>query len=150
MARVKRQPTEEEQQLLNAIVENEKTNVKVRNTTYSLEFMRNITIRKITDVMLAEKDDSKVSSKCAALMILNGYFKIKLFYWFLWRWFYYVKQYLECELRPLIEEGKKKVRAEDYYLNTILLIGMKDTMIAMTRAEAERIRQELSTGQPTQ
>ena len=53
-------------------------------------------------------------------------------------------------LHPLIDEGKKKVRAEDYYLNTILLIGMKDTMIAMTRAEAERIRQELSTGQPTQ
>lgn len=82
-------------------------------------------------------------------MVLNGYFKIKFFYWFLWRWFYYVKQYLEIELHPLIDEGKKKVRAEDYYINTIFLIGMKDTMIAMTREEAERFRQELSSGQRT-
>lgn len=149
MARVKRQPTIEEERVLNSIVEDEVSEVVVRNTTYRLKYMRNATIRKITDVMLKEGDDSKVSSKCAALMVLNGFFKIKFFYWFLWRWFYYVKQYLEIELHPLIDEGKKKVRAEDYYINTIFLIGMKDTMIAMTREEAERFRQELSSGQRT-
>lgn len=149
MARVKRQPTIEEERVLNSIVEDEVSEVVVRNTTYRLKYMRNATIRKITDVMLKDGDDSKVSSKCAALMVLNGFFKIKLFYWFLWRWFYYVKQYLEIELHPLIDEGKKKVRAEDYYINTIFLIGMKDTMIAMTREEAERFRQELSSGQRT-
>lgn len=149
MARVKRQPTIEEERLLNSVVEDEVSRVDVRGTTYKLKYMRNATIRKITDVMLKDGDDSKVSSKCAALMVLNGYFKIKFFYWFLWRWFYYVKQYLEIELHPLIDEGKKKVRAEDYYINTIFLIGMKDTMIAMTREEAERFRQELSSGQRT-
>lgn len=149
MARVKEQPTIDEQRELNSVVEDEISEVKVRNTTYRLRYMRNATIRRITDVMLNEKDDSKVSSKCAALMVLNGYFKIKFFYWFLWRWFYYVKQYLEIELHALIDEGKKKVRAEDYYINTIFLIGMKDTMIAMTREEAERFRQELSTAQRT-
>lgn len=149
MARVKRQPTIEEERLLNSVVEDEVSRVDVRGTTYKLKYMRNATIRKITDVMLKDEDDSKVSSKCAALMVLNGYFKIKFFYWFLWRWFYYVKQYLEIELHPLIDEGKKKVRAEDYYINTIFLIGMKDTMIAMTREEAERFRQELSSGQRT-
>ncbi len=149
MARVKRQPTIEEERLLNSVVEDEVSRVDVRGTTYKLKYMRNATIRKITNVMLEDGDDSKVSSKCAALMVLNGYFKIKFFYWFLWRWFYYVKQYLEIELHPLIDEGKKKVRAEDYYINTIFLIGMKDTMIAMTREEAERFRQELSSGQRT-
>ena len=149
MARVKRQPIIEEERLLNSVVEDEVSRVDVRGTTYKLKYMRNATIRKITDVMLKDGDDSKVSSKCAALMVLNGYFKIKFFYWFLWRWFYYVKQYLEIELHPLIDEGKKKVRAEDYYINTIFLIGMKDTMIAMTREEAERFRQELSTAQRT-
>ena len=149
MARVKRQPTIEEERLLNSVVEDEVSRVAVRGTTYKLKYMRNATIRKITNVMLKDGDDSKVSSKCAALMVLNGYFKIKFFYWFLWRWFYYVKQYLEIELHPLIDEGKKKVRAEDYYINTIFLIGMKDTMIAMTREEAERFRQELSSGQRT-
>lgn len=149
MARVKRQPTIEEERLLNSVVEDEVSRVVVRGTTYKLKYMRNATIRKITNVMLKDGDDSKVSSKCAALMVLNGYFKIKFFYWFLWRWFYYVKQYLEIELHPLIDEGKKKVRAEDYYINTIFLIGMKDTMIAMTREEAEHFRQELSSGQRT-
>lgn len=147
MARVTREPNTDEQRELNNVAENKATEVKVRNRTYKLRYMRNCTIRKITDIMLSDEDDSKVSSKCAAAMILNGFFKIHLFYWFLWRWFYYVMQYMEYELHPLIEEGKKKVRAEDYYINTIFLIGMKDTMIAMTREEAERFRQELSTVQ---
>jgi len=150
MARVTKEPELEEQRELNAVAENEATEVRVRNKTYRVKYMRNDTIRKITDIMLAKGDDSKVSSKCAAAMVLNGFFKIRLFHWFLWRWFYYIQQYMEYELHPLIEVGKKKVRAEDYYLNTIFLIGMKDTMIAMTREEAERFRQELSSGQPTQ
>ena len=150
MARVTRQPNEQEQKELNNVVENVATKVKVRNRTFKLRYLHSATIRKVTDIMLADGDDSKVSSKCAAAMVLNGFFKIHLFYWFLWRWFYYVKQYLEFELRPLIEEGKKKDPAEDYYINTIFLIGMKDTMIAMTREEADHFRQELSSVQRTQ
>lgn len=149
MARVKRQPTDDEQRELNAVIENEATEVKVRNKTYKVKGLHKETMRKMTDVMLNCNEESQVSSKCAALIILNGFFKIKLFYWFLWRWVHYVMQYSDEELATLIEEGKKKVPVQAYYQNTILLIGMKDTMVAMTRKEAERIRQELLSGQPT-
>mgnify|MGYP000113932552 FL=1 len=48
-----------------------------------------------------------MNSKCAAAIVLNGYWKILFFYWFLWRWFFYVMQYSDEELLPLIETGKK-------------------------------------------
>jgi hypothetical protein len=94
-------------------------------------------------------DSDKNNCKVAACIVLNGLWPIKLRYWFLWRWFYYVKEYTDEQLAPLLEEGKKKVPVEAYYEATILAIGMKDTMMAMTRAEVERILQEHSTGQPT-
>jgi hypothetical protein len=95
------------------------------------------------------KDSDKNNCKVAACIILNGLWSIKLRYWFLWRWFYYVREYTDEQLAPIIEEGKKKVPVEAYYESTILAIGMRDTMMAMTRAEVERILQEHSTGQPT-
>lgn len=150
MATVKKKVTEDQEKKLNEIVENKPTEVKVRNRTFNVRWLRNATIRKLTDIMLAEGDESKVSCKCAAAIALNECFKIKFFWWFLWRWFYYVKQYYDAELFPLIETAKKKLPVGDYYTNTILLIGMKDTMMNMTRKEAKVILQELSSEQHTQ
>lgn len=147
---IKTRPSTEDEKELNDVAENTATEVKVRNRTYKVRYLRNKTLRKMTEVMLADGDDSKVSSKCAALIVLNGMFRITFFYWLLWRWFYYVKQYYDYELQPLINEGKKKVPVEAYYINTMLLIGMKDTVMAMTRKEAEHFRQELSSAPPTQ
>lgn len=53
---------------------------------------------------------------------------------------YYVAQYDESELTEVVTEGKKKVDAESYYLNTILLTGMKDTIMQMTRKEVEQFQ----------
>lgn len=39
---------------------------------------------------------------------LNGYWKIKFLYPFLWRWFFYIKQYGDHELMKVIAVGKKK------------------------------------------
>lgn len=145
-----KRPTAEDERELNRVVSNEATEVMVRGKTYKVRYMHNKTLMKMTEVMLSKGDESKVTSKCAALIVLNGMFKITFFYWFLWRWFYYVRQYYDAELEPIISEGKKKVPAESYLINTILLTGMKDTVMAMTREEAERFRQELSSGLHTQ
>ena len=83
-----------------------------------------------------------MSAKCAAIIVLNGYWSIKLWYWLVWRWFYYVKQYTEEEYSPLMMMCKKKLGAENYFLLTTLMIGIKDTMMAMTRKETERILRE--------
>lgn len=84
--------------------------------------------------------EEKVLCKCAAVMRLRGFLKLKLFYGILWRWFYYVKEYGSDELFPYITECKKKVPAETYYASIILLTGMKDTMMAMTREEVSRFQ----------
>lgn len=135
-------PTEKEEALLDSIVENSKDTVEIRGRKWHVEWMRNGTKRKVTHIMLTEKEDDKVNSKCAAAIVLNGYWKILFFYWFLWRWFFYVMQYSDEELLPLIETGKKKVRVEGYCACTILLTEMKDTVKSMTREEVNRIRQE--------
>lgn len=109
MARNKKveKATIEQEQLLNSVVEDKKDIVEIRGRKFRIGWLRNRARRKLTDIVLNEKDDSKVSSKCSAALVLNGYFKIKFFYWFLWRWFYYVMQYSDKELLPLVELCKK-------------------------------------------
>ena len=71
--------------------------------------------------------------------------KIKFFYPFLWRWFFYIKQYGDHELMKVIAVGKKKIPVEDYLTATIYLTAMKDTMMTMTKEEAEHILHEPAT-----
>lgn len=150
MARPKRQVNEEEQKVLDSVVENTPTEVELRGKKIKIYWLRRETMRKMSHIMLSDGDESKISCKCAALILLNSYWKIKLFHWALWRWMYYVNQYYDKELEPIINEGKKKVPLEGYLTTTILLTGMKDTMMTMTRKEVERIRQELSSVQQPQ
>ena len=58
------------------------------------------------------------------------------------RGFYDGKRYTEGEYAPLLMMCKKKLGAENYFLLTTLMIGIKDTMMAMTRKETERILRE--------
>lgn len=138
-------PTEEQEKRLNDVIEDSVDIVKLRNSTWKVKWLRNRAKRKITDILLNEKDEDKVNSKCVSAMLLNGYWKIKFFYWLLWRWFYYVKQYSDEEYLPIINLCKKKVQVEQYCATIILLTEMKDTMMMMTRAEVNRIRQEHSS-----
>ena len=64
---------------------------------------------------------------------------------FLWRWFFYIKQYGDHELMKVIAVGKKKIPVEDYLTATIYLTAMKDTMMTMTKEEAEHILHEPAT-----
>lgn len=81
-------------------------NVYVRGRIYKIKWMKNFTREHITDTILKEGNDDKQSCMCAALMVLNGFWKIKFMYWIVWR-FYYIKQYTENELTELLEMGKK-------------------------------------------
>lgn len=147
------QPSEQAVNENDRIMENTRDVVTIpgTNKSYKIGYMHNKTIRKISHIMTATNptNDDKVSCKAAAAIILNGMFKITFLYWFLWRWFYYVKQYDEKQMTPIFEMGKKKVQQESYYLNTILLIGMKDTIMTMKKKEVELFLQEQRGGQPT-
>lgn len=138
MAKEIEQVNDEQQKQLNAVIEDSVDYVTVRGKKKGVRWLKNATIRKVTDVLLGEHGhESMVNCKCAAAIVLNGYWGIKLWWWVLWRWYYYVKQYRDSELTELIEVGKKKVDVESYYLTTTYLTAMKDTMMAMTRTEVE-------------
>lgn len=143
------QPSLEEQALLAEVREDSADVVMLRSTKIRMKWIKACVRRNISNVILKETDESKVGAKCAAIAVLNGYFSIKLFYWFLWRWFYYIKQYTDEEYIPLMSLCKKKLGAKNYYLLTILVTGMKDTMMAMTRKETEVILHERTSEQPS-
>ena len=120
-----------------------------RRRHVTVDYLRNETIRKITAVNLDDKTDTlhelQQPSKVAALVVLNGFFRIKLFYWILWRWYFYIRQYKAEQLYPIIAEGKKKVPQIGFLMNTTLTASMRDTVKAMTRAEVEHTQAALSS-----
>lgn len=137
------QPTNDEQRDLLSVIINGVDYCELRGKKIGLRWTTGETLKKITSVMLDKNgDESKVSCKCAAAIILRGWFKIKMFYWLLWRWFYYVKCYGDHELKPLIELAQKKTPVTQYYEVMTLLTGLKITKEIMTREEVQRIQTE--------
>ena len=143
-------PDKQSEELLNDVMEDSIDSVCIRGKKeYKISWLRRGTIRKLTKIMLSKGKEDVISCKSAAAIVLNRYWKITLFHWVLWRWFFFVKEYGEAELFPVIELAKKKVQPEKYLINTMFLTEMRDTMMAMTREEADRFRLGLLSAQPT-
>ena len=149
MAKTFKQPSEESQQELQSIEDNLPDFATVRGHRYKIKWILNFTRSRITKVILSKGNDDMQSCQCAALMVLNSFWKIKLWYWLKWRWFYYVKQYGEQDLTELLALGKKKVPLDEYFSNTILLTALKDTSMMMKKTEVATTLQGLNTEQPT-
>lgn len=144
------QPAEEQKKELDNVLANSTDYVKLRNRKIGIKWMRRGTIRKITHAMHACKNEDEITAKCASLIILNNWWKIKLFHSVLWRMLY--ASYSDEELLNIVVAGKKKVdlQALQYLNATIFLTEMKDTTMMMTRAEAEHTLQGLRQGQALQ
>lgn len=160
------QPTEAEQREYKSIVEDTPTEVGILRTgkKYRIRWIKNGAIEKLSKLLIHAGDtdnaanagpnvyeaicaDAKLACKAAALFVLNGYWGIKFKYWFLWRWYYYVRQYDSIQLQPILAVGKKKLPLIQFYGTTTLLTGVKDTLMQMRTAEAERILQEQALAQ---
>lgn len=145
-----KQPTLDIQRELSLLAENtpEEVTIPYTNKKIKIGWMHHKTIRKITDVLnekaKSAKDEDIVLCKAAALIVLNGYWKIKLFYPFLWRWYAYVKEYQDYQLLPIIEMAKKKAPQIPYFLSMTYLTGLKDSLATMSREEVERMHREQS------
>lgn len=135
-------PSAEAEKTLNAIIGNEWDAVNIRGKEWRFRWLRYGAKRKITDIVLNEKNEDKVAVKCVAVAWLNDLWSIKFLYWIVWRWMFYVKQYTYEELIEVTALIKKKAPVAAYLVVTTSLTEMKDTMMAMTRAEVERIHQE--------
>ena len=160
------QPSVESQRTYASIRDNDATMVSVLGTNkkYKLRWLKNGQVDKLSRLLIrkgdtddkdgqrdnaleAVLDDSKLACKAAAIYILDGYWKLKFRYWFLWRWFYYIRQYDNVQLQDILDEGKKKVPLTQFCVTTMSLTGARATLMNMRTEEAERILQELATAQ---
>ena len=160
------QPSVESQRNYASIRDNDATVVSILGTKkkYKIRWLKNGQTEKLSRLLIrkgdtddkdgtkdnaldAVLDDSKLACKAAAIYVLDGYWKIKFRYWYLWRWFYYFRQYDNMQLQELLEEGKKKVPLIQFLTTTMLLTGAKATLMNMRQEEAERTLQELATAQ---
>lgn len=143
------QPSIEAERELESLVDNDKEYVVVRGKRIGFHDLNLWGLHKISKIMLKEGgDELSINCKCLAAAKLNGYFKIKFFWWILWRWYAYIKNYTDSELNEAIKLIKKKVDLASviYCVNTTFLIGMKETIMLMNREEAEATRRELFGG----
>ena len=91
----------------------------------------------------------KLTYKLASYVILNNIWTIKFFHWAHWRWLMWFKQYDNEQLHDIIDEGKKKIDVQNYYLNMVWSIQMMDTMMTLTKKETGQFLQELTLAQNT-
>lgn len=161
-----RQPNIEQQRAYVSLRDNTATVVHIRKKKYRLKWAHNGQISKLSKLLISGKtseetpttedilndieSSSKLACKAAAVYILDGYWKLKFRYWYLWRWFYYIRQYDDADLREVLETGKKKVPLQQFCVTIMSLTEAKDTLMMMRTREAERILRELSTEQPLQ
>lgn len=141
-------PTLDDERGLESIVDNDKEYITIRGGRFGFRDLNGWGLHKISRIMIKEgEDELSVGCKCLAAARLNGYFKIKFLWWFLWRFYFYIRQYRDIEIAEAVALIKKKAVAAlaVYSLNTTLLIETRETVMKMNRAEAKAILQELST-----
>lgn len=113
-------------------------------TPNQMEDLAKLLIPSKENVADAVIEDTKIAAKAAAIYLRPGYWKRKLSYWFLWRWFYYIKQYDCAQLQPILSAGQNSIPYIDFLKTMSILVNQKTTQMRMTRAEAEKVMQELS------
>ena len=116
-------------------------------TPNQLEDIAKLLFNKRGKTMTTEADiiqNTKIAAKAAALYLLPGYWKRKFTYWYLWRWFYYIKQYDNEQLQPIISAGYGSTPYVDFLQTMSILANQKDAQMRMTVQEAEKVMQEIA------
>ena len=162
------QPGLELQMQLLSLMNNDATEVTILRTKkkYKIRWLKNGQLTKLTSLLLHKTDvekekttrsevldsileDSKLACKAAAIITLDGYWKILFWYGIRWRWFYYIRQYDNIQLEPILSAGKKKVPLLGFYKITTSLTEARDTLMQMRTAEVEATLLAQSMEQPT-
>lgn len=150
------QPSLDAQQIYLSLISNDAEEVGILRTKkkYKIRWLKNGQLEKLSrlllhkktidektttgsDVMDAILEDNRLACKAAAIIILDGYWKIKFRYWWLWRWFYYVRQYDNIQLHDILEVGKKKVPLNQFFATIMSLTEAKDSLMRMRAKEVE-------------
>lgn len=163
------QPTIDAQQIYLSLINNDAEEVQILRTKkkYKVRWLKNGQLEKLSRLLLHKKtideekttgievldeilEDTKLACKASAIILLDGYWKIKFRYWLLWRWFYYVKQYDNIQLAPILDAGKKKVPQMQFFQTIMSLTEARDSLMRMRAKEVEATLHELNMVQPSQ
>lgn len=163
------QPSVDSQLLYLSMINNDPDEVQILHTKkkYKIRWLKNGQLEALTrllmrvnskkkkktsgnDAMDAILEDSKLACKAAAIITLDGFFKVRLWYWFRWRWFYFIRQYDNIQLQPILETGKKKVPLMQFYVTTTSLTEAKDSLMRMRKEEVEATLLAQNTERPSQ
>lgn len=136
------QPSVELQEILDDILNETPTEYTFRGKKRMLGWLHKGTTRKFTHIELKEKNEWKKRIKQCAVVQLNNVWKIRFFYWLLWRYYYYIIDLDVWEVLGVLNIAKKKIQSAAFQLTTILATAMTDAMMTMTKAEAEHIQAE--------
>ena len=136
------QPNLELQEVLDDILNETPTEYTFRGKKRMLGWLHKGTTRKFTHIELKEKNEWKKRIKQCAVVQLNNVWKIRFFYWLLWRYYYYIIDLDVWEVLGVLNVAKKKIQSAAFQLTTILATAMTDAMMTMTKAEAEHIQAE--------
>ena len=136
------QPNVELQEVLDDILNETPTEYTCRGKKRMLGWLHKGTTRKFTHIELKEKNEWKKRIKQCAVVQLNNVWKIRFFYWLLWRYYYYIIDLDVWEVLGVLNVAKKKIQSAAFQLTTILATAMTDAMMTMTKAEAEHIQAE--------
>lgn len=136
------QPNVELQEVLDDILNENPTEYTFRGKKRMLGWLHKGTTRKFTHIELKEKNEWKKRIKQCAVVQLNNVWKIRFFYWLLWRYYYYIIDLDVWEVLGVLNVAKKKIQSAAFQLTTILATAMTDAMMTMTKAEAERFQAE--------
>ena len=165
------QPNDAAQLLYMSLVNNDPDEVTILRTKkkYKVYWLKNGQLEALTRLLIGANEkkseeektsgsdvldtilrDAKLACKASAIILLDGYWKLKFNYWWLWRWFYYIKQYDNIQLDPILEAGKKKVPQMQFFRTIMSLTEARDSLMRMRAKEVEATLQELNTVQRSQ
>lgn len=149
---------EEEQKILEAILgdEAETIPVKYRNRLLKIRYIRNGTLRKVTQILNGQDPDSvkehcedTIPYKLAAAYLLNSWWGLRFLggirWAMLWRRLQNEISWEDC--RVICEESKKKVPLKAYFVTMTSQLALRDTLQQMTREEIEAALREHRSGQ---
>lgn len=97
-----------------------------------------------TDAFDQVTNDVKLACKAAAIYTLPGLIRLKVLYWFRWRWFYYVRQYDNIQLQPILSAGHESTPYADFLKTWSILSSQRTTLMNMRGEEAEKALQRFA------
>ena len=137
--------------------------VPVGNKEYKCKYLKSRTSEIISMLIVNEKEENPKNAietlkglkmngrnpaKITSLLILNSYWKIRLFHWVFWRYLFTVKE--NKDFTQAIAVCIEAMQLDSFSLSVALTSKLNTLRIRMTQEEQERLYQEqLSDQKPT-